>query len=222
MGSWDENTMKKAMEEVMKFKKSVKGTAVKYGISPTTLKRHIVRGSHKKHLGRFRTFFSSEQELELLDYVSKMGNILNGLSRQEFLKLAFLYAEKCSVSHQFKSGTAGLDWYKGFEKRHPSLMLKKWATKRSDNEQFQSVFDLLFEERSKQEIDASCESNTEPVNSKPSKQDIDASCLSNSETVDPKPSSPLRVFTKTWKRQVSRYYRTFWSGICQLVYPATE
>lgn len=49
--SWDENAMKRAIEDVTENNKSVKATAIKYGLSRATLQRHLKSGSHKKNWG---------------------------------------------------------------------------------------------------------------------------------------------------------------------------
>lgn len=48
-GSWSEDAMVKAIQEVKQFKKSVKSTATKYGIPRATLQRHLKTGSSKKN-----------------------------------------------------------------------------------------------------------------------------------------------------------------------------
>lgn len=63
--SWDEETMKLAMEESKKT--SVNAAAKKYGINLSTLQRHLKKGSAKKILGRFVPVFTEAQELELVN-----------------------------------------------------------------------------------------------------------------------------------------------------------
>lgn len=46
--SWDEETMRRAMEEAAKT--SVSGAAKKYGINLSTLQRHVKNGSAKNKL----------------------------------------------------------------------------------------------------------------------------------------------------------------------------
>ncbi|XP_049881876.1 uncharacterized protein LOC126377877 isoform X2 [Pectinophora gossypiella] len=188
--SWTESTMKKAIQEVVEMKKAIKTTATKYGIPRATLQRHLKTGSCKKKLGRFTTVFSAEQELELLNYVFEMDSVFYGLSKEEFLRLVFQYAEKNHISHPFKDGTAGSDWYKGFISRHPDLTLRKpeptsiARTRGFNKPQVYRFFDLLEEQIQKHGIDATLIYNMDETG------------------VQTSSNKPPRVLTKVGKRQV--------------------
>ncbi|XP_069361550.1 jerky protein homolog-like isoform X1 [Maniola hyperantus] len=153
--SWDENVMKLAMEEARKT--SAKGAARKYGISVSTLQRHIKKGCPKKKLGRFTTVFTECQEKDLLKYVFYMKPHFFGLTRIEFLKLVYQYAESNHMSHPFKNGIAGDDWYTGFKMRHPGMRLRQPEPTRAkgfDKSQVQTFFDILEREIEKHNINA--------------------------------------------------------------------
>lgn len=189
-GSWSEILMENAIREVAELKKNIKSTAAKYGIPRATLQRHLKTGSSKKKLGRFTTVFSEEQELELLNYVFEMDSVFYGLSKEEFLKLVFQYAEKNRISHPFKNGIAGRDWYKGFVARHPDLTLRKpeptsIARARGFNKpQVYRFFDLLEHQIQKHGIDATRLYNMDETG------------------VQTSSNKPPRVLTKVGKRQV--------------------
>lgn len=188
--AWEETTMKKALGEVRELHNSVKSTAKKYGIPRSTLQRHLQSGSAKKKLGRYTTVFTPEEEKELIEYVFHMDALFYGLSKKEFLELVYQYADMNGIPHQFKNGTAGSDWYKGFVVRHPDLTLRKpeptsIARARGFNRpQVYRFFDLL-----EAEIE---------------KHDIDATRLYNMDETGIQTSSnkPPRVLTKVGKRQV--------------------
>lgn len=44
-GSWSEDVMRKAIQEVTELKNAIKSTAIKYGIPRATLQRHLKTGS---------------------------------------------------------------------------------------------------------------------------------------------------------------------------------
>jgi len=188
--SWLSSTMRQAMLEVQELGKSTKSVATKYGIPRTTLQRHLQSGSFEKKLGRFVTVFSPEQETELLEYVFHMDALFYGLSKKEFLELVFNYAEINNIPHQFKNGTAGLDWYKGFIDRHPDLTLRKpeptsIARARGFNKpQVYRFFNLLEEQIEKHKVDATRLYN------------MDETGIQTSS------NKPPRILTKTGKRQV--------------------
>lgn len=121
--SWSEETLRKAMKEV-KEGQSINATATKYGIPYVTLHRHLKSGSTVKKLGRFATIFTPDQEQALCEYLMKLDSLFYGLTRIDFLRMAFDYAEKNNIPHSFKNGKAGNDWFAGFKKRHPDIVLR--------------------------------------------------------------------------------------------------
>lgn len=188
--SWAPSTMQQAMREVQELGRPVKSVATKFGIPRTTLQRHLKSGSSEVKLGRYVTIFSAQQETELLEYVFHMDNLFYGLSKQEFLELVYNYAEMNKIPHPFKNGTAGLDWYKGFIKRHRNLTLRKpeptsIARARGFNKpQVYRFFDLLEEQIEKHKIDATRLYNMDETG------------------VQTSSNKPPRVLTKSGKRQV--------------------
>ncbi|XP_047033976.1 uncharacterized protein LOC124640306 [Helicoverpa zea] len=180
--------MKRAMEEAGKG--SVNAAAKKYGINLSTLQRHIQKGSAEKKLGRYTTVFTKSQEDELLEYVFHMDSLYFGLTKSEFLKLVFQYAEINNIPHTFKNETAGEGWYAGFRSRHPDLSLRcpeptSIARARGFNKpQVLRFFDLLEEQIVKHNIDATRIYN------------MDETGIQTSS------NRPPRVLSKTGKKQV--------------------
>lgn len=156
--SWSEATMQLAMEEAKTT--SVSSAAKKYGLTLSTLQRHIKKGSCEKKLGRYQPVFNDKQETELLEYVFQVDDVFYGMTKNEFLELVYEYAEKNNVSHPFKHGRAGNDWYLGFKKRHPELAIRQpeptsIARARGFNKpQVDRFFDILAKEIDTHAIDA--------------------------------------------------------------------
>lgn len=185
--SWDEAIMSRAMEEAAKG--TVSGAAKKFGINLSTLQRHIKKGCPKKKLGRFTTVFTDFQETELLEYVFYMDNLFYGLTKLDFLKLVYQYAEINHFPHPFKGEAAGEDWFLGFKSRHPDLTLRQpeptsIARVRGFNKpQVQRFFDILYQ------ID---------------KHKIDATRIYNvDETgIQTNSNKPPKILSKSGKKQV--------------------
>ena len=77
---------------------------------------------------QYNKVFSVEQEGFIEEYAIKIAKMFYGLSINEFLRLAYVYAEACESSNipatWVKSGLATRDWYYAFMSRHPKLVLK--------------------------------------------------------------------------------------------------
>ncbi|XP_071040606.1 uncharacterized protein [Parasteatoda tepidariorum] len=156
--AWCETAMKNAMKESETT--SVTASSKKYGIPLSTLQRHLRKGSCSKNLGRYRRVFNDEQEAELLEYVFQVDDLFYGLTKNEFLKLVYEYAERNNIVHPFKNGSAGNDWYLGFKKRHPNLVVRQpeptsIARARGFNRpQVYRFYDLLEREINEHDIDS--------------------------------------------------------------------
>lgn len=119
---WDEATMQRAIEDSKT--ESINSVAKKYGIPFATLYRHRKSNNAKTQLGRYRIIFTQAQELELANYIKEMDSIFYGLTRHEFKVLVFTYANQNNIPHPFKNGMAGDQWLKGFQTRHPEIVLR--------------------------------------------------------------------------------------------------
>ncbi|KAF2885640.1 hypothetical protein ILUMI_20532, partial [Ignelater luminosus] len=106
---------------------SVKGTAKKYGLAYATLYRHVKSGVASPQLGRFRPVLTDDQETELVNYLKDMDAVFFGLTRDEFMSLAFDYAHYNKLQYPenwSKDKKAGEDWLQRFLSRHTNLRLK--------------------------------------------------------------------------------------------------
>ena len=126
--NWEEEAMASAMREVLEGddgkKLSIRSAAAKYNIPYPTLRKHIVSGSTRKTVGRFRPTFSQEYETQLVQYLHKIEACFYGLTKNDLQSLAFQLAERNGLQHSFKNERAGDQWAANFLKRHRDLALR--------------------------------------------------------------------------------------------------
>lgn len=123
--SWIEETLQAAMEAVTEDEKmSIRGAAEKFNIPYPTLRKHIIKKSAKKSLGRFRRTFSDTQEEQFVEYLHKMESCFYGLTKNDLKSMAYQLAERNHLQHSFKNEKAGDQWVADFMNRHPSLSLR--------------------------------------------------------------------------------------------------
>lgn len=128
--NWSTESMIQAISVVINNEMSIASAAVNYKIPSSTLQRYVQKKQRdenfvvEKHLGRFRTVFTMEQEAEIVSYLTAMEAKLFGMTIFDLREIAFQLAEKNNIDHPFKDTAAGLDWAYGFMKRNPSLSLR--------------------------------------------------------------------------------------------------
>ncbi|CAM1303339.1 Uncharacterised protein r2_g1322 [Pycnogonum litorale] len=129
--SWTEVSMKEAITKLRQKEMSFNEASDTYGIPKTTLFRRMKKDGEvtvvsKKGLGRFKPVFSEKQEKDLYDYISFMESRLFGLTIKDIQKLAYEFAVRNRIKHQFndKMKMAGDDFVAGFKKRHDRLSLR--------------------------------------------------------------------------------------------------
>lgn len=113
--------------EAVKSGTSLKAAARSFGIPPKTLRRHRdmkVATPGKSKLGSKSTVFTPEYEALLVEHIKQMEKVFFGLTTIDICRLAFELAVQLKISHPFQNASAGLDWLKGFLKRHPSLTIR--------------------------------------------------------------------------------------------------
>ncbi|KAJ8968130.1 hypothetical protein NQ314_002451, partial [Rhamnusium bicolor] len=114
---------------------SIRKAAKDNGVDKETLRRHY------KNVGEtneetmvisqnygWNKIFTKEQEDDLVNYILKCCEMGYGFTREQARKLAYEMAVKNDIKihdNWKKSTTAGIEWYKGFYKRHPQLSLRK-------------------------------------------------------------------------------------------------
>lgn len=113
------------------FKLVEDGTAIREaartcGIPFSTLQERLKhKNCESPSLGR-NPVFTREQEAEMADQVKFLGKIFYGCTSIQIRKMAYEYAVKNNVKHNFNEdlGMAGKDWIKGFMKRN-NLSVRK-------------------------------------------------------------------------------------------------
>ncbi|KAG7294875.1 hypothetical protein JYU34_002823 [Plutella xylostella] len=127
--SWSPDSLNKAIR-LIDGGSSIRNAAKVMGIPFSSLQKRIKKGSTlAPHLGRF-TVFSREQEAELANLVKKMANIFYGCTANQIRRVAFEYAEKLNVKHNFNQASkmAGRDWLHAFMARNNISIRKPEAT----------------------------------------------------------------------------------------------
>ncbi|CAH1974303.1 unnamed protein product [Acanthoscelides obtectus] len=125
-GTWSRDVMQTAIN-LCRAGESIKGTANKYGLAYATLYRHVKSGNASAQLGRFRPTFTEDQEIELVTYLQDMDAVFFGLTRDEFMSLAFEYAHRNNLRYPEswnKNKKAGEEWLQRFLSRHTNLTLR--------------------------------------------------------------------------------------------------
>ncbi|XP_030753742.1 uncharacterized protein LOC115880607 [Sitophilus oryzae] len=122
--SWSEQTMSLALNDLKQGKISIRGASKKYGIPYSTLADHKKLNTSKKKLGRYSKVFSEAEEKELVEYLKELDKRFYGLTKRDFCKLAYQYAEEKHIHHPFTNNEAGEQWYANFMLRHQELSLR--------------------------------------------------------------------------------------------------
>lgn len=130
--SWSQEAMVSAIKEVMEGRSGCKRASDTFGVPKSTLEEKVKKArsnnltpelAAEKRLGRFRTIFSNEQELELVNHIEgrPFGATPCGIRRS-----AYAFAKKNCISHNFSNQRqeAGKDWLYGFLRRHPKLSVR--------------------------------------------------------------------------------------------------
>ncbi|CAF4891595.1 unnamed protein product [Pieris macdunnoughi] len=128
--NWSETSMQLALDAV-KDGMAFKTASRQFSVPLMALKRRT-KGKNKlavgavKVLGSKQTVFTTEQEAELVKHIKDMEIRMYGLTKTEILSLAYQLAEKNKIKHPFSSKRekAGIEWLKGFRKRHPDITLR--------------------------------------------------------------------------------------------------
>lgn len=132
---WNEDQMKKAIEKVVIREMTVREASERFSVPKSTLGDRVKAlqlGKEvkiKPSLGNSTSFpktFTAEQEEMLYNHVKALDSQLMPLSRNEFLTLAFEFANKLKIKHRFNKTMkkAGKDFYYDFMKRHKDLRLR--------------------------------------------------------------------------------------------------
>jgi hypothetical protein len=73
------------------------------------------------------TNFTEPQENEMVEHIILLSKLFDGVTVVDLRKLAFTYAERLKVAHNFCKDTklAGRDWLEWFMRRNPEISLRR-------------------------------------------------------------------------------------------------
>ena len=128
--------MKKAVEQIIENKASIRNVFEEYAIPFITLWRYVYKYKSSAHSTdvvfepryNCRKAFSDAEETMLKDYFIKASKIHHGVSAESARKLAYQFAIKVNKSFPSnweKNKSARKDWLSGFLKRFSELSLQK-------------------------------------------------------------------------------------------------
>lgn len=124
--SWSLVDLKRAINKVLSNQMGVREAALKYGIPKSTLHDRTQRLKAGEDVvlehvpGGFKRTFSEENEEEIARHITDLSNRCMPLTKKEFLKLAYDFAEDQNITHRFnkEKGEAGRKFYEHFTKKH--------------------------------------------------------------------------------------------------------
>ena len=135
-GSLTEETMKEAVDLVLKDGLPIRVAADMKGVARNTLHTYVKKCKNNPDSNNVmmmpnyacRKNFTDQEEEIIGDYAIRCSQMNFGLNKFDFRKLVYEVALKNDEKipdnwHRDKS--AGSDWYQGFMKRNPSLSLRK-------------------------------------------------------------------------------------------------
>ncbi|XP_071476076.1 uncharacterized protein [Diadema antillarum] len=124
--SWSGDAMQMAISACKSGELGMDTAAKTYGVPKSTLARKLKDGKSSVPLGR-KPALSEESENDLAQLILTMESRGYGLSRLDVRSLAYEYAERNNLSHNFNKETklAGRYWLVGFLKRHPNIVPRK-------------------------------------------------------------------------------------------------
>lgn len=165
---WSMENMQQAVAAVSRKEMGLRKASVQFHVPKTTLQRAVQKKlkddsfNIDKTEGKFKCVFTTEHELELVQYLKEMEGRLFGLTMKDFRVLAFQLAERNKLPHPFnkEKKMAGEDWMCNFLTRHPELSARKpEATSGAramgfNRPSVQKFFDLLIEIAEKHNLTA--------------------------------------------------------------------
>ena len=108
-GSWDEESMLKAIEAVKTHQCGTLKASKIYGVPRSTLQRRVREKNEPqssgagKYLGGYTTVFSPEFEQELVGYLHELEVTFHGYTRKDLCSFAYELAEKNKLVQKFSN-----------------------------------------------------------------------------------------------------------------------
>lgn len=106
--------------EKIKNGRSKRSVAREYNINESTLRKRLKLGTIPNSLGRFKSVFNSEKELELVERIRQLDELFYGLTVKGLRGLVYQFAEEIKVDHPFNKTTklVGKKWIQTFCKKY--------------------------------------------------------------------------------------------------------
>lgn len=116
---WGQDDLNRAFKHVEEGT-PIREAARKNGIPFSTLQERLKKKNCELPTMGRNPVFTREQEAEMADQVKFLGNIFYGCTSIQIRKMAYEYAVKNCIKHNFNEALrmAGKDWLKGFMKRN--------------------------------------------------------------------------------------------------------
>lgn len=124
--SWDEDSLRCAMEAVQNNQLNTNAAALKFNIPRRTLRNHLLSGNSSKIIGK-TTILTKQLEEDLSQRIKRFAKLGVPLTPKFIRKQAFLFCERFKIKHSFNMSTrmAGRKWLKMFLSRNPSISKRK-------------------------------------------------------------------------------------------------
>ena len=131
--AYSKQQMQLAVAAVMESGVSVRESARTHEVNYKTLGRYVKLkqlNGDIPHVGykTVRQVFTVDMEEQLVDYVKKAAQIYHGLTPKNIRELAFKLAQSNNLKMPptwVNQQIAGVDWFAGFMKRHPTLSVRE-------------------------------------------------------------------------------------------------
>ncbi|KAJ0180122.1 hypothetical protein K1T71_004713 [Dendrolimus kikuchii] len=126
-GMWTEEALLAAFEELRQKKCSINEISRQYGIPSRTLRRRFAKQDTKKITLGKHPVLDFDNEKRLVAHVQKLEAAGFPITRDMLRRLAFEFAEKLVVKHNFDKETrkAGPHWLQSFLERHSELSVRQ-------------------------------------------------------------------------------------------------
>lgn len=148
---WDPEILKSAfslIENGTPIREVARATGIPFSSLQQRLKQNDSQ-TPPRILGR-KTIFTKEQEEDMASQIRILGKIFYGCTGMEVRKMAYKYAEKNGIKHNFSKTyeMAGKDWLQGFLKRNQLSVRKAEGTSLNraasfNRQEVGQFFDLL-------------------------------------------------------------------------------
>ncbi|XP_060808274.1 zinc finger and BTB domain-containing protein 24 isoform X2 [Amyelois transitella] len=124
--TWDEESLRRAMEAVQNNQLSANAAALKFNIPRRTLRNHLSSGNSSKIIGK-TTILTKQLEEDLSQQIQRFAELGIPLTPEFIRKQAFIFCETFKIKHSFNMSTrmAGRKWLRMFLSRNPINIQKK-------------------------------------------------------------------------------------------------